>query len=149
MEESTVTLAPKIIFSLIALAISIGPMIADFNKTHATNPLWTPHARFHVVWQVLSQAGVSCVILFLIWGPGQDAILNTWLAATLNYIWGVSFYCTLGSMWLFDGSLKDVNGIKPFRFNIFGAIWIVDTNLFGGTILMMLNSVGVYLLATG
>ena len=30
----------RIIFSLIAVAISVGPMVADFNKTHATNPLW-------------------------------------------------------------------------------------------------------------
>jgi hypothetical protein len=49
-------------------------------------------------------------------------------------------------MHLFDGALKDVNGIKPFRFNIFGRIYLVDTNLFGCTILMGLNTVGVYLL---
>lgn len=140
------TLVPRILFSLIAVAICIGPMFADFNKTHATNPLWTPHARFHVVWQVLSQAGVSLVILYLLWNRAADYAVHIWLAAVLNYIWGASFFSTLASMRLFDGALKDVNGIKPFRFNIFGRVYLVDTNLFGCTILMTLNTVGVYLL---
>jgi len=148
MEIMQPALASSIIFTFIAIAIGVGPMVADFNKTHATNPLWPPHARFHVVWQVLSQAGVSLVILFLIWAPSSEPMMHHWLAATLNYIWGASFYSTLASMKLFDGALKDVNGIKPFRFNSFGYIWIVDTNLFGGTILMIVNTIGVYLLAT-
>ena len=140
------TLVPRILFTVIAVAIAIGPMFADFNKTHATNPLWTPHARFHVVWQVLSQAGVSMVILYLLWTPAADYAPRIWMAATLNYIWGASFYATLSSMRLFGGALKDVNGIKPFRFNIFGTVYLVDTNLFGGTILMLVNTIGVFML---
>ena len=140
------TLIPRILFTTIALAIAIGPMFADFNKTHATNPLWTPHARFHVVWQVLCQAGVSSVILYLLWAHSTDYATHIWLAAGLNYIWGLSFYSTLAAMPLFEGSLKDVNGIKPFRFNIGGQIYLVDTNLFGGTILMIINTIGAVLL---
>lgn len=141
------TLVPRLLFSLVAFAIAVGPIFADFNKTHATNPLWTPHARFHVVWQVLSQNGVSLVILWLLWSKSGDYQTHIWLAAILNYIWGASFYATLSSMKIFDGSLKDVNGIKPFRFNIFGKIYLVDTNLFGGTILMIINTLGVFLVA--
>ena len=137
------TLAPRILFTLIAVAIAIGPMVADFNRTHATNPLWPPHARFHVVWQVLSQAGVSAVILYLLWVPSAAYGTHIWLAALLNYVWGASFYTTLASMTLFDGALKDVNGIKPFRFVIGGEEYLVDTNLFGGTILMLVNTIGV------
>ena len=68
------SLLPYLLISLVAIATAIGPMRADFNDTHATNPLWTPHARFHVVWQVLSQAGVAILILYLLWGanfPGH------------------------------------------------------------------------------
>lgn len=135
------TLLVQSLLSLVAIAIAIGPMFADFNQTHATNPLWTPHARFHVVWQVLSQAGVSCVILYLIWSPSDLHTLHLTLAAFLNYVWIASFYATLASMKLFGGALKDVNGIKPFRFNIFGTIYLVDTNLFGSVILMLINTV--------
>jgi Family of unknown function (DUF6640) len=136
----------RVIFSVIAIAISVGPMFADFNKTHATNPLWTPHARFHVVWQVLTQTGVSIISLTLIWMPSPDQMTHIWIAVCLNYVWLASFYTTLASMRLFEGSLKDVNGIKPWRWNIFGKIYLVDTNLGGGTMLLIINSVGVYLL---
>lgn len=139
-------LIPRLLFTLVAFAIAVGPIFADFNKTHATNPLWTPHARFHVVWQVLSQNGISLVILYLLWSDATDYSTHIVVAAILNYIWGASFYTTLASMKLYDGALKDVNGIKPFRFNIFGKIHLVDTNLFGGTVLMIVNTIGVVLL---
>jgi hypothetical protein len=141
------TTISRLLFTLVAVAISVGPMFADFNKTHATNPLWTPHARFHVVWQVLSQTGSSLVILYLLWSDAPDRRVHLWIAAILNYVWGASFYATLASMRLYGGALKDVNGIKPFRFNIFGNIYLVDTNLFGGTVLMIVNTIGVLLLA--
>lgn len=141
------TLIPRLLFTLVAFAIAVGPIFADFNRTHATNPLWTPHARFHVVWQVLSQNGISLVILYLLWSASPDYRTHIWVAAILNYVWGASFYATLASMKLYGGALKDVNGIKPFRFNIFGTIYLVDTNLFGGTILMTMNTIGVLLLA--
>lgn len=140
-------LVPRLLFSLVAFMISVGPIFADFNKTHATNPLWPPHARFHVVWQVLSQTGISLVILYLLWNDAADYATHIWVAAILNYVWGASFYATLASMPVYGGALKDVNGIKPFRFNIFGTIYLVDTNLFGGTILMIVNTIGVWLLA--
>jgi hypothetical protein len=140
-------LLPRLLFTLVAFAIAVGPIFADFNKTHATNPLWTPHARFHVVWQVLSQNGVSLVILYLLWSGSVDGFRHLCIAAVLNYVWGASFYATLASMPLYGGALKDVNGIKPFRFNIFGTVYLVDTNLFGGTVLMLVNTLGVYLLA--
>lgn len=140
------TLVSRLLFTLVAVMISVGPMFADFNKTHATNPLWTPHARFHVVWQVLSQAGVSLVILYLLWWDAADYTVHIRIAAILNYIWIASFYATLATMPLYGGALKDVNGIKPFRFNIFGTIYLVDTNLFGATVLTIVNTIGVVLL---
>ncbi|MEQ8746318.1 DUF6640 family protein [Pyruvatibacter sp.] len=139
------TLVPRILFSIIAFAIAVGPMFADFNKTHATNPLWTPHARFHVVWQVLSQAGISMAILYLLWAPSPDYATHIGLAALLNYVWLASFFATMATMPLYGGALKDENGIKPFRFNILGRIYLVDTNLFGASIFVVVNTAGVWL----
>ena len=141
-------LASRIIFSVVTLATAIGPMVADFNRTHATNPLWTRHARFHVVWQVLTQAGVSAVILFLVWMPGNEQMLRNWAAVALIYVWGAAFLGTCVSMRLFDGSLHDVNGYLPFRFQIpGGGVWVVDKNALGAVNLMVIHSYGVYRLA--
>ncbi len=136
-------LTAKILISLVALMTAFGPMKADFNKTHATNPLWTPHARFHVVWQVLCQAGVAMFVLYILWGtdfPGHEI-----LAAMMNFNWIVSFFLTLANMKRFEGSLKDVNGIPPFRFNIGGAVRLVDTNLFGAVMLATINTIATIL----
>lgn len=140
------TLIPRMLISLVAVAISIGPMFADFNKTHATNPLWTPHARFHVVWQVLCQTGVSLVVLYLLWVPSTEHLQHVWIAASLTFVWGGSFYATMASMPLYGGTLADVNGIKPFKFKILGKVKLVDTNVFGATLLMLVNGVACYML---
>lgn len=139
-------IAPFLI-SLVAIATGIGPMFADFNKTHATNPLWPPHARFHVVWQVLAQAVISAFILYILWVATFDG--HVLMACLLNFNWGVTFYATLFSMKMFGGALSDVNGIPPFRFNIGGQVRKVDTNLFIGTILMTLNGVALLLVTQG
>jgi hypothetical protein len=138
------TLTASILITLVALATGLAPMKADFNATHATNPLWTPHARFHVVWQVLCQFGIALFILYLVWVarfPG-----HVLMAAILNFNWPVAFFVTLFNMTRFEGSLKDVNGIPPFRFVVGGKTYLVDTNLFGAVILTTLNIVATALL---
>ena len=137
-------LLAKILLSFVAVLQCIGPIRADFNQTHATNPLWTPHARFHVVWQVLSQSGISLMALALIWVFPSPFTL--WLAVIINFNWLVSFFATLSSMSLFDGSLKDVNGIKPFKFKFGGNTLEVDTNLFGACLLTIINTTAVFVL---
>lgn len=138
-------LVPRIIISLMALAIAIGPMFADFNQTHATNPLWPPHARFHVVWQVLTQAGASVMALLLLWRDSADYLFQLYLAAGIIYLWIFAFYATLASMRLFEGALRDVNGIDPFRFNLGARTLEVDTNLFGVVLFTILNTLAVLL----
>ena len=44
---------------LVALKIDLG-------RSHTTNPLWLPHARFHVVWQVLNLAFLALAEVALI-----------------------------------------------------------------------------------
>lgn len=134
----------KILITLVAVATGFAPMVADFNATHATNPLWPPHARFHVVWQVLCQTGVSLFTLFLVWGPPFPGHLLA--AAALNFNWALSFFVTLFNMRRFGGALKDVNGIKPFRFVVGGRERLVDTNLFGAAVLSTLNAAATLLL---
>ncbi|MEM9561744.1 MAG: DUF6640 family protein [Actinomycetota bacterium] len=139
-------LAPRLLITLMALAIAVGPMVADFNRTHATNPLWPPHARFHVVWQVLIQTGSSILALVLLWRDSEDYVFHLYLAGAIIYVWIVTFYATLASMRMFDGALRDVNGIEPFRFNVPGRVLEIDTNLFGVTLFAVVNTVAVLLI---
>ena len=43
------------------------PSVMDVNDTHMTNPLWTPHARFHWAIQYLSATLMSILALLLLW----------------------------------------------------------------------------------
>jgi hypothetical protein len=61
-------LIARLLFSLVTIGWGVLTVVADFNKTHATNPAWTPHARFHVVWQVLSYVGFGLLAFALICG---------------------------------------------------------------------------------
>ena len=129
------TLISSLLVSAVAVMIMIGPAVADFNATHATNPLWTPHARFHVVWQVFTNSTVAALSLYLLWVV--DAF---WLAAFLNTVWFGSIFLTLAVMSRFDGALADVNGIKPFIWRFGGRELKVDTNLFGACLMTVLNT---------
>ena len=114
MEFATDHLLARILLTINTLGFSLGPAIADFNETHATNPLWTPHARFHVVWQVLSYCGVGLIVLGLIWIGGPTAAMRLWLAVALAAAVYAGFFTTVFAMPLCGGRVADVNGIPPF-----------------------------------
>ena len=78
-------LLARILLTLAALGYGVVTIKADFNATHATNPRWTPHARFHVVWQITSYAGVMLIALGLIWLKGPHPTGRLYLAAALGF----------------------------------------------------------------
>ena len=111
-------LTPRIVFTIITVVLTIGPTIADFNKTHATHPDWTGHARFHVVWQVLGFYPIMILNLIVLWinisnfyYPYQ---LFFWLFWYVGFVG--SFLITLLSMPLFKGKLSDPGGRTPFLY---------------------------------
>jgi hypothetical protein len=128
------------LISLVAIMIMIGPMVADFNRTHATNTLWTPHARFHLVWQVFTNSTLAVLTLYFIWGMG-----NLLLGALMNYIWIATFFATLAVMPMFEGALADENGIKPIVWRFGDKVVKVDTNLFGACMMTVFNTTGLVL----
>src|SRR5665213_1483041 len=79
-------LLARVLFTLTTAGWAVGTVIADFNKTHTTNPKWTPHARFHVVWQILSYTGFGLMALLLIWWPGPLAAERIVLAALISAV---------------------------------------------------------------
>ena len=125
---------PRILMTITAIVLAVGPAIADFNKTHATNPLWPPHARFHVVWQVISNSSLCLMALYILWTPLVEQYnFQLVLVAMVQGAILAPLYITIASMGLFDGALKDVNGLRPFKFNITGRVFELDTNVVGFT----------------
>jgi hypothetical protein len=128
MEFPTDHLVARVLLTLNTLGYSLGPAIADFNRTHATNPSWTPHARFHVVWQVLSYLGIGLISLWLIWTAGPVAKL--WLAVALAAAMYAGFFATVFAMPRFGGSVADANGVPPLAtMKLGGTPLKLDTNV--------------------
>jgi hypothetical protein len=107
-------LLARILLTLVTLGYSLATVFADFNKTHATNPLWTPHARFHVVWQISSYVGFGLLALALTWWPGPLATERLYLVAAMGAIVYVAFFVAVFAMPVYGGEAYDKNGYMPF-----------------------------------
>ena len=91
-------LIARVLFTLMTAGWAVLTVFADFNKTHATNPKWTSHARFHVVWQISSYVGFGLSALALIWWPGPLALERLYLVALMSVIVYAAFYAALIAM---------------------------------------------------
>jgi len=107
-------LIARLLFSLVTIGWGVLTVVADFNKTHATNPAWTPRARFHVVWQVLSYVGFGLLAFALIWWPGPFAVERLYFVALMGAIVYAAFFAALIAMPIYGGAAYDENGYQPF-----------------------------------
>jgi len=133
----------RILLTLSVLGYGLVTIKADFNQTHATNPRWMPHARFHVVWQILSYSGVGLVALYLIWIDGPQPLERLYLAAALSAAIYGAFFVAVIARPVFGGALYDENGYLPFRPPIGPRHWRWDVNVTAFTILSSIMAVGV------
>jgi uncharacterized membrane protein len=107
-------LLARILLTLVTLGYGLATVLADFNKTHATNPQWTPHARFHVVWQICSYVGFGLLALALTWVPGAYATERLTLVAIMAAIIYAAFFVAVFAMPIYGGAAYDRNGYQPF-----------------------------------
>lgn len=107
-------LIARILLTLVTAGYALGTVLADFNNTHATNPKWTPHARFHVVWQISSYAGFGLLALALTWWPGPLAVERLYLVALMAAIVYAAFFVAVFAMPVYGGGAYDDNGYQPF-----------------------------------
>jgi hypothetical protein len=123
-------LAAKILLTVVTLGYSLIPALADFNKTHATNPKWLPHARYHVVWQVMSYICMAVIALYLIWGNADAfGLAGLWLAAGLAASAYIGFYAAAIAKPLYGGAQYDQNGVLPVHVPIGGKRLAFDVNM--------------------
>jgi hypothetical protein len=134
-------LVARIILTLAALGFSAVTIMADLNATHATNPNWTPHARFHLVWQVLSYSGIAIVAFYLIWTGGPLATERLYLAAALAVAIYGGFFGAVFARPLYGGGLFDENGYPSFKAPIGPWQWDVNVTIFTVTSVILVAGI--------
>lgn len=112
----------------VAAGQGITPLFIDLNRTHATNPLWPGHARFHVVWQTFSLTLYSLLEVALIWWPSSGSRMRFYLATALTSLPMGGFIIATLARKIYSGTLHDPNGIQPLRIVLAGRTREVDMN---------------------
>lgn len=122
------TIARSLVVLLCTLQ-GILTLAIDLSRTHATNPTWPRHARFHLVWQTCSTAFLSALEIALVCWPGPYLEQRFYLAMGLICVPLLGFLAAFVSRKMYNGALSDPNGIPPARISIFGTIFHIDLNL--------------------
>ena len=132
-------LIARVLLTLTTAGYALGTVLADFNKTHATNPQWTGHARFHVVWQINSYVGFGLLALALIWWPGALAVERLALAALMAAIVYAAFFVAALTMPIYGGKAYDTNGYQPFPAPVplVAKAWDVNMTVFSVQIVLL------------
>jgi len=114
----TAAFVARLVVAAIAAGQGVVPLFVDLNRTHATNPIWPGHARFHLVQQVCTLLPAAAVEVALIWWPGPAMRQRFYLAALLAGTSLAGFVIAALARKLYGGTLHDPNGIQPMRMHI-------------------------------
>lgn len=101
-----------ITFSVILYAFVV-PFL-EINESHVFNLDWTPHARIHEVWQLITNTGIGLYCIWLIWVKRETTIsLVLSLLVTGGFLMAYFMRSGYGgSMKYLDGTEKTILGIN-------------------------------------
>ena len=108
-------LLSRVMLTGLAGTQGLASLLIDLNRTHATNPRWPGHARFHVVWQVFNHALGAVLALMLLWWTGAFMSQRFYLATVITSLPMIAFLVARTLRRLYGGTLHDENGIAPLR----------------------------------
>ncbi len=119
------------------LMYTLIPVLADLNRTHATNPNWPSHARFHVVTQVVTTFAIGVIALWYLWTPTIDRSTGMAISVVLSFAVLGGFFVSAMFKSLYSGELSDKEGGIPKTFSIdlnalnfgFSAVFIIAGSL--------------------
>lgn len=118
----------RVLLSLLCGTQGLATLAIDLNRTHATNPSWTGHARFHVVWQSANMALLAVVELMVLWLRWPFRNEAFYLVLLLTAVSPFGFVIAVVCRKIFGGNLSDPNGIPPLPLTLFGEKRLIDLN---------------------
>ena len=105
---------------LSALIFGLLIPILEINQTHLFNPEWPSHARLHEAWQLITNAAISALALYLVWTGKAPKI-----AIALLFIISLSFLTAFVLGQTYGGSMLHSDGTQMALAGINVAVWVV------------------------
>jgi uncharacterized membrane protein len=128
--------AAQLCLTLLA-AEFFGPALRDANSSHAANPAWAGHARFHVAWFIAMLVAAGVINLYLLWGRRPAALRDlalsaAWQGCTLFGFWTAVVTLDAYGGVIFDATIhQKILGIDEnvLAFSVFTTVWVVAVAL--------------------
>ena len=117
------------LLALLAALQGLATLAIDLTRTHAKNPEWLGHARFHVVWQSANVALFAMLTEYVLWTNYAPEEVRFHLAALMTAIPMLGFLAALFPRRAYGGTLYDSNGIRPLVITFRGSRLEIDLNL--------------------
>jgi hypothetical protein len=113
LSERISIMAQKLLITFCIALYATGVPILEVNASHVFNPDWTPHARIHNVWQLLTNSGLGMLCLWLVW-VREQVIIGAIVSALVTGSFLIAF--TIRDS--FGGSMKYLDGSEKTLFDI-------------------------------
>ncbi len=132
----------RVLITIVTLMYGIIPPLVDLTDTHVFHPDWTPHARFHMVWLLVTNSGFAILALYLMWMSRLDAQFRMRAGGIIGLIVLGGFFVSALTSRVYGGSLADpVGGVPP--------IMGIDANLAIFSPMLAIVLIGLWLSSKG
>lgn len=125
----------KYLLTFVLVGGSIMSFLLDWSHNHLLNPLWHPHARYHVAVLLFLFAGTAGVGTWLLWRRSKEPAVASTAAALLSLAyWTPFFYVPLllpqASYWAgVPGHEPRISGVVVYPNLVVIAVFVLLTVL--------------------
>lgn len=128
-----------VLISIGIIIYGIIPLKPDLGSTHALNPQWPAHARFHVVSQVMTNFFIAILSMVLVWSSSTGNIVYLNLSVILSFFVIGGFFLSLVFWRIYKGKLRNKKEEDSHPRKTMKSLPEINTLVFGSAGILILT----------